>query len=259
MPIDPRDIPINLRYVIPLAEIHGDHASTAHFDEELERHVWYSETLDETSINELADLYREMRKHKHGALLRNWYSDNWQELRNSAFPMYGILFVFQTLGQAGIEPFSDGEIRAEVDDIPGGPGQESQKIVKLLSRDEWQSKGAYFWDSLIAEVPEWRELEYVSIANSLYGDQVIMTTNSPIHDGVAIYIHGPDISGPINDTPGWIENIIYAGPSYENWLARVKKYGDEHSIAPGGIERELGDRAEEYCKIYRKLNPGLKW
>jgi hypothetical protein len=86
-----------------------------------------------------------------------------------------------------------------------------------------------------------------------------MTENSPLHEGLAIYIHGPDMAGPINDVNGWIENILYVGSDYDVWIDRVEKYGDEHSIGPGGIDRDLGALAEEYRNIYRALNPGLQW
>ena len=138
-------------------------------------------------------------------------------------------------------------------------GSTGPRLLQLIPREEWRSDGAYFWDSLIEESPEWNHVEYSWIANSCYGDQAILTKSSPLHEGPAIYIHGPDIHGPVNEVHGWIENIIYLASSYEVWMERVEMYGDEHAIGPGGIDRELGERADEYRKIYRKLNPGLRW
>lgn len=125
--------------------------------------------------------------------------------------------------------------------------------------EDWRTDGAYFWDDYIEHVPEWRELRYTWIASSQFGDQIIVTENSPLHSGAALYMHGPDVSGPIHEHPAWIENIIYLGPSIEAWLARVKRFGDEHSICPGDIDDELGPAAAEFRAIYRELNPGLPW
>jgi hypothetical protein len=118
--------------------------------------------------------------------------------------------------------------------------------------------GAYFWDDLIENLPEWRELKYTWIGRSMCGDQIIVTENSPLHAGTAIHVHGPDIAGPISAKAGWIENILYLGDSVEDWLIRVERFGGEHSMFPGSID-ELGSDADEYRAIYRKLNPGLQW
>ena len=134
-----------------------------------------------------------------------------------------------------------------------------RRSLNLIPRNEWRPDGAYFWDSLIEQVPEWNHVQYSWIATSCYGDEVILTKNSPLYEGIAIYIHGPDISGPVNDIQAWIQNIIYLGSSYEEWMDRVETYGDEHSIGPGGIDNDLGVKADEYREIYRKLNPGLTW
>ena len=122
-----------------------------------------------------------------------------------------------------------------------------------------RTSGAYFWDGLIEYALAWRELRYVWIAKSQFGDQIILTDNSPLHAGTALYMHGPDVAGPICENPAWLENIIYLGPSVEAWLERVKHFQGEHSICPGSIDEELGPTAAEYRAIYRELNPGLLW
>ena len=133
------------------------------------------------------------------------------------------------------------------------------KLLIPIDRAGWKSDGAYLWDAVIHDVKGWGHMKYRWIASSIYGDQIIMTESSPLHPGVAIYLHGPDVAGPRSGNQFWIENILYLGSSYDEWRRRIGEYGDEHSIAPGGIDRELGDRAGEYKSIYRNLNPGLEW
>lgn len=139
---------------------------------------------------------------------------------------------------------------------PMTPAEEP--ALEIFKPEDRKTSGAYFWESLREEVPAWKELEYEWIASSMYGDQIIITRNSPLHPGTAIYMHGPDVAGPKSENPAWIENILYLGPSEEEWQARIKKFGGEHSIGPGSID-QLGAAADEYRAIYRKLNPGLSW
>jgi hypothetical protein len=132
-------------------------------------------------------------------------------------------------------------------------------FIHIFAASERPAEGAYFWDQLRDELPAWRDLQYEWIGRSCFGDQVIFTKNSPIHPGgPAVYMHGPDVAGPHSDDPNWIDNILYLGPSVEEWLARVERFGDEHSVCPGAIDDSLGD-PEEYRNIYRELNPGLPW
>lgn len=132
------------------------------------------------------------------------------------------------------------------------------RLVEIFKPADRKTSGAYFWDDLREEVPEWKDLEYEWIASSSFGDQIIVTKNSPLHTGTAVYMHGPDVAGPESANPAWIENILYLGSSEEVWKARVAKYGDEHSVTPGSIDESL-QNPDEYRAIYRKLNPGLKW
>lgn len=131
-------------------------------------------------------------------------------------------------------------------------------FIRIFDASERRTEGAYFWDSL-RDLPAWKELRYEWIASSLFGDQVIFTKNSPIHRGrPAVYVHGPDVAGPNSKDPNWIENILYLGPSIEDWLARVELFGDEYSVVPGSIDETLCN-PEVYRRIYRELNPGLPW
>ena len=132
-------------------------------------------------------------------------------------------------------------------------------LVCIFDASDRPTEGAYFWDSLRDEIPAWKDLKYEWVASSRFGDQVIVTRNSPLHPGrPAVYMHGPDVAGPNSQDPNWIDNILYLGPSLEEWLARVGRFGDEYSVAPGSIDDLLSD-PEEYRSIYRQLNPGLGW
>ena len=145
--------------------------------------------------------------------------------------------------------------------VPGYENWQHNKKYESLeihSKKDITTKDAYIWDELIEEMEEWRDLEYVWIASSNYGDQIIVTDTSPIHDGIAVYMLGMDVAGPDSDNPIWPEGMLFLGNSVSEWLERVEKYGDEHSIGPGGIDNELSN-PEEYKKLYRKLNPGLNW
>jgi hypothetical protein len=133
-----------------------------------------------------------------------------------------------------------------------------EPLVRVFAPSKRQRSGAYFWDSLRNEVPEWKDLEYEWLGSSRFGDQIIVTRNSPLHRGVAIYMHGPDVAGPKSTNASWLDNILYLGSSVDEWLTRVNRYGDEYSVVPGSID-ELVDDPDEYLKIYRELNPGLTW
>lgn len=130
--------------------------------------------------------------------------------------------------------------------------------VRIFDPSERRNSGAYFWDSLRRELPGWSELEYEWIATSTFGDQIILTNNSPLHLGPAIYMHGPDVGGPRSSSALWLDNILYLGSSVDQWLARVQRFGDEYSIVPGEID-DFVDDSDEYRRIYRELNPGLPW
>jgi hypothetical protein len=130
--------------------------------------------------------------------------------------------------------------------------------VRIFAESERRTNGAYFWDCLRDELPAWNDLTYEWIASSSFGDQIILTNNSPIHLGPAIYMHGPDVGGPISENPNWPSSILYLGATVDEWLARIARFGDEYSVVPGCID-EFVDDSDAYRKIYRELNPGLTW
>ena len=135
---------------------------------------------------------------------------------------------------------------------------ENEKLVSIFEASSRRTSGADCWDALREELAAWSALEYDWIAVSAFGDQIIHTRSSPLHAGSAVYMLGPDVSGPSSENPNWPENLLYLAPSVEEWLARVHRYGDEYSVAPGSIAESLAD-PEAYRAIYRALNPGLQW
>jgi len=134
----------------------------------------------------------------------------------------------------------------------------SEPLIFVFDEDKHRTAGAYFWDRLRDELPAWANLEYEWIASSCFGDQIILTNNSPIHAGPAIYMHGPDVGGPNSNNLNWPEYILHLGSSVKEWIARLERFGDEYSVCPGVIDDEL-DSPNTYCEIYRQLNPGLEW
>ena len=131
-------------------------------------------------------------------------------------------------------------------------------LVNRFEPDTWKDHGAHHWDRVRAEVPAWRALTYQWIAGTHLGDQIILTTTSPLHAGAAIYLHGPNAAGPRTDVDGWLDTIIYLGSSVAAWHARIDRYGDEYAIAPALIDR-LVAQPERLKATYRILNPGLPW
>jgi hypothetical protein len=148
--------------------------------------------------------------------------------------------------------------------IAKDPAQMSKKnhraepLVHVFDQRDRKTTGAYFWDSLRDELSAWNNLKYEWIGSTSFGDQIIVTNNSPIHEGSAVYMHGPDVGGPKTNNPNWPDNILYLAPSVEEWIVRLERYGDEYSVIPGAID-ELLESPDEYRTIYRHLNPGLPW
>jgi hypothetical protein len=145
----------------------------------------------------------------------------------------------------------------DADDVGVIPAN-AERLIRVFEPSEWKTSGACFWDWLGDDLPAWANLKYVWIASSVYGDQVILTHNSPIHEGAAVYMHGPDISGPKSCDPNWTDNILYLGSSVDEWLSRIRKFGDEYAVENGSIDERL-ENAGEYREVMQRLNPGLPW
>jgi hypothetical protein len=114
MPISPEYLPIELHYIILLAEQHGSEARVAHFDRSLGRHVQYGERLSAEDIEPLRQLYTEIKAKGHGPLINSWHQGH--DCKGTCppettWPIYGLLCLFRQLGRLGIAPFNDGVTR----------------------------------------------------------------------------------------------------------------------------------------------------
>lgn len=114
MAISPRFLPPELHYIIPLAELHGYEARVNSFDPRLGRHVSYGETLSADAVEPLRKLYEEIRAKDHCVLINRWHdgvSAKGTCPPETTFPVYGLLCLFDQLGELGIAPFNDGAVR----------------------------------------------------------------------------------------------------------------------------------------------------
>ncbi len=111
MPINPQELPSDLHYLIPLADSHGNQARVNKFDASLGRRVGYYESLSPQVINELSDLYLAIVRNGHSDTISAWHERNWDKCSDTAWPIGGVLCLFQQLGDAGIAPFSDGVVQ----------------------------------------------------------------------------------------------------------------------------------------------------
>lgn len=110
MPISREYLPTELHYIIPLAEQHGSDARVVHYDHQLGRHVEYGEKLSAADIELLRELYVEIRDKGHFALIHRWHEGHSGKKTcppETTWPVYGLLCVFQQLGDLGITPFND--------------------------------------------------------------------------------------------------------------------------------------------------------
>ena len=114
MSIAPRLLPSELHYIIPLADQHGTKARIWEWDPELGRHTGHVERLSSDEIAALSDLYREISARDHGRLINQWHEQHQLTpgfIAATTWPVYGLLILFQELGERGVVPFDDGEIR----------------------------------------------------------------------------------------------------------------------------------------------------
>lgn len=110
--ISPEHLPPELRYIIPLADRHGNEARVKHFDHRLGRHVSYAENLAPNDIDELRTLYEEIRAKDHSELINRWYSASRETgcPAETSWPIWGLLCLFSQLGELDIAPFNDGAV-----------------------------------------------------------------------------------------------------------------------------------------------------
>ncbi len=110
MSISPEYLPSELHYIIPLAERHGSNARVAKFDRRLDRHVEYAETLSPDDIEPLRQLHAEISAKGHRPVIIDWHNGQRGEgtcPRETTWPVYGLLCLFDQLGRLGVPPFSD--------------------------------------------------------------------------------------------------------------------------------------------------------
>lgn len=111
MPITPEYLPSELHYLIPLAELHGSEARVVGYDPALGRRVFYAERLSAEDIEPLRLLYGQIRDRGHAALITGWYHARSPDCPpETSWPVYGLLCLFQQLGERGIDPFDDGAV-----------------------------------------------------------------------------------------------------------------------------------------------------
>lgn len=110
--IDPTYLPPELHYIIPLAEIHGSDARVNLFDPKLDRHVTYASKLEAADIDALRTLYIQLRENDHGMRISRWAQEEAESYPSGTpWPVVGLLFLFEELGELGIAPFNDGVVR----------------------------------------------------------------------------------------------------------------------------------------------------
>jgi hypothetical protein len=119
MAISSEELPSELHYIIPLAERHGSNARIALFDHHLGRHVQYGEKLSSDDIESLRQLYYEIKAKGHGPLINSWHATckatHDRDIRDTTWPVYGLLCLFAQLGSLGVSPFNDGSVGPEED------------------------------------------------------------------------------------------------------------------------------------------------
>ena len=126
-------------------------------------------------------------------------------------------------------------------------------LYRLCDRKE---SGAHFWDSSFRDL-NITPVKYLWIGSSSYGDQIITTDDKIFGKNGGVFTCGSDTAGPENNKyqP---EYVLYHGPSVNDYLNTLDKYGDDFSVGPGAIDRDCA-QAAEYKKLYRTLNPGIAW
>ena len=138
------------------------------------------------------------------------------------------------------------------------PDGEEFRQLQIYPSDQWRS---YTNDSPVRELikyfPSWGQSEFILIGGTDFGDAIIVTNSDPISESGAIYILGEGFG--VNGSNDWPEGLLCLGHSATQWNERIQSFGDEPAIAPGSIDEELGERAENYNHQMRAMNPGLTW
>lgn len=94
----------------------------AYFDEVLRRHVRPGESITEEELPELARVYQEICQREDNFAILDWLDDaskaEEQPVRDAAWYIEGLLFLFHDLADLGVIPFSERVIIAEKQEPP---------------------------------------------------------------------------------------------------------------------------------------------
>lgn len=287
MPISPKYVPSELHYIIPLAERHGSDARVAQFDHARGRHVRYAETLSAADIEPLRQLYVEINANGHGPLINSWHQGHDGKGTcppETTWPIYGLLCLFQQLGDLGVAPFGDGldpkpfvrlkaPRRVEQPGLPSdlarfyaeneGVGLESStdRFVRLCRLEEvariaWQDVNIFGAE----ELPGWERFEAYRIGISPFFDEIVYVINAPVCSAGSILTIGVDVAGPGGSGSATFEPSLVLATSFAAWLKRLEACGwSEYGLGPGDLANLPPAEELQHRRYYQTLNPGICW
>jgi hypothetical protein len=180
MPISSEYLPSELHYIIPLAEQHGSNARLAHFDHSLGRHVQYGETLSVEDIEPLRQLYAEISAKGHGPLINGWHESHSGKRTcppETAWPIYGLLCLFEQLGDLGIAPFNDRVVCPQdrtTAETPSSflPGQQMHEAATdPMDETALEFEGPAFTDAVLKAIPNLDKVEMLVLRDTAVTDK----------------------------------------------------------------------------------------
>jgi hypothetical protein len=162
-------------------------------------------------------------------------------------------------------------------------GQEFDQLTIYCPNDwENQTESSDFKE-ISRHYKAWSGVDCVCVGSSCYGDTVLVTKTDPVSHAGGIYLLGPDVAGP-EGNDNWPAGLLRLELSTFAWVNRLRDFGDEFAVSPGGIEEAIAEklntqeeslrpiserdsqgegnsskRAEQYRDVLRSLNPGLSW
>lgn len=287
MPISPKYLPSELHYIIPLAERHGSDARISQFDQARGRHVRYAETLSAQEIEPLRQLYAEITAKGHAPLILSWHKGHEGGGTcppETTWPIYGLLSLFQQLGDLGVAPFGNGldpkpfvrlapPRMVEQIGLPSdlarfyaeneGVGLESSpdRFVRLCRLDEvtrmaWRDVHVFGED----ELPGWERFAAYRIGISPFFDEIMYVLNAPVCPAGSILAIGVDVSGPGGSGSATLEPSLVLASSFEEWLKRLEACGwIEFGLGPGDLAKLPPAEERQHRRYYQALNPGIAW
>ncbi len=114
--ISRQHLPAEFHFIIPLAERHGSQSRVKEFDHKLGRHVAHAEKIGPEEIEQLRTLYCEIRERNQCEPINRWLHEQSKKKEKTCptettWLVYGLLCLFDQLGELGIDPFTDGTVR----------------------------------------------------------------------------------------------------------------------------------------------------